>query len=79
MAIYARDFFCATVVSEICMTSSVIEVVFIEFKWGSTKYLFGNIYRPPSSNCLQFLEELNEILQRIVARFCNHFNVYRAK
>ena len=72
VAIYVRDFFCATVVGDLCMTSSVIEAVFIEFKWGSTKYLFGNLYRPPASNCIQFLEELNEILQIIDARFCNH-------
>ena len=65
-------FIAATVVSKTCMTSSVIAVVFIEFKWGSTKYLFGSIYRPPCSNCLQFLEELNEVLQRIAARFGNH-------
>ena len=37
-----------------------------------TKYIFGNKYRPPSSNRLQFLKELNEILQIIAARFCNH-------
>jgi hypothetical protein len=56
------------------------EILFVEIKMGSANYLIGAIYRPPSANASDFLEELTSTLSKLnsvqcTCYICGDFNL----
>ena len=66
--------------SDLTVMSDNCEILFVEIKMGSANYLIGAIYRPPSANATDFLEELTSTLSKLnsvqcTCYICGDFNL----
>ena len=70
--IYAKKFLNASVVPDLCSTSIIVEITFVNFQIDRRKFLVGSIYRSPLSSAVHFIDGLEDILQCINLNFIKH-------
>ena len=72
VAVYCRSKFNAKLAANLCLSSTNLEMVFVEFEHGSRKLLIRSIYRPPKASFTIFLEEFESVLATIDNTYKEH-------
>ena len=62
VAVYVLERFASSKLSSLCYMEDYLESVFVEFSIDSVYYVVGCIYRPPNSDAVIFLQEMESIL-----------------
>ena len=71
VALFVRESLYASRVEDLCIMNADIETIFIEFKLGSRKEIYGVVYRRPKGNFEEFISKMELILNRVKNTNCN--------
>ena len=69
VSIYIRSIFSSQVVKQFSIMEPYMETIFVKFTYREIKYLFGIVYRPPSSSTRDFLDNYSNMLEDIGNQF----------